>query len=69
MQYKDRNKQVKEIGKELRVGSILEGSVRKAGDRVRTSVQLIDVVSDSQVWSEIYDKNLIGCFLYTKPDS
>ena len=62
MQYKDRSKQVRDIGKELKVGSILEGSVRKAGDRVRTSVQLIDVFSDSQTWFEIYDENLEDIF-------
>jgi adenylate cyclase len=43
MQYKGTAKSVAEIGRELQVGTVLEGSVRKAGDRLRVTAQLIDV--------------------------
>jgi adenylate cyclase len=62
MAYKGTTKTVREIGHELKVGSILEGSVRKAGDRVRITVQLIDVRSEEHVWSERYDRELADVF-------
>jgi adenylate cyclase len=62
MQYREHAKQISDIGRELKVGSILEGSVRKAGNRVRTSVQLIDIAADRHVWSEIYDSSLEDIF-------
>jgi len=62
MQYKGQIKRLAEIGQELKVGSILEGSIRRAGSRVRTAVQLIDVVADRQVWSEVYDTTLEDVF-------
>jgi len=62
MQYKDQIKRLTEIGEELKVGSILEGSIRRAGSRVRTSVQLIDVAADRQIWSEVYDRTLEDVF-------
>jgi adenylate cyclase len=62
MGYKGTTKAAREIGRELKVGSILEGSVRKAGDRVRITVQLIDVRSEEHVWSERYDRELADVF-------
>jgi len=62
MQYKGQIKRLTEIGEELKVGSILEGSIRRAGSRVRTSVQLIDVAADRQIWSEVYDRTLEDVF-------
>jgi class 3 adenylate cyclase/TolB-like protein/Flp pilus assembly protein TadD len=62
MQYRETGKSVAEIGQELRVGTILEGSVRKAGDRLRITAQLIDVVSQGHLWSEDYDRELTDVF-------
>ena len=62
MKYKQANRTVGEIGRELKVGTILEGSVRKAGDRVRISVQLIDVGSESPIWAQKYDRDMRNVF-------
>jgi TolB-like protein len=51
-----------EIAKELKVSYILEGSVRKAGDKVRITAQLIDAVHDRHLWSETYDRELTDIF-------
>ena len=61
MQYKKTGKSIAEIGRELRVGTILEGSVRKAGDRLRITAQLIDVASQGHLWSQDYDRTLRTC--------
>jgi adenylate cyclase len=53
--YKGRAVDVKQVGRELGVRYILEGSVRRAGPRVRVSAQLIDAVSGEHIWSERYD--------------
>ena len=55
MQYKGAKVSVTEIAKELGVTNILEGSVRKSGDHVRITVQLIDAVNEKHLWSEDYD--------------
>jgi TolB-like protein/Tfp pilus assembly protein PilF len=62
MPYRGKEKNVKEIGKALGVSTILEGSVRKAGNRVRVNVQLINAQNDQHVWSEVYDRDLIDVF-------
>ena len=62
MKYKGAQKTVAEIGKELNVGSVLEGSVRKAGDKVRITVQLIDTSREEPRWSEEYDRDLSDVF-------
>jgi TolB-like protein/class 3 adenylate cyclase/Flp pilus assembly protein TadD len=62
MQYKKTGKGVAEIGRELQAGTILEGSVRKAGDRLRITAQLIDVASQGHLWSEDYDRDLTDVF-------
>jgi TolB-like protein/KaiC/GvpD/RAD55 family RecA-like ATPase/Flp pilus assembly protein TadD len=62
MRYKKTEKAMKEIGRELEVGSILEGSFRKAGNRIRVTTQLIDVVTDSHLWAQNYDRNLDDIF-------
>jgi TolB-like protein/Tfp pilus assembly protein PilF len=62
MKYKQARKSVSEIGRELRVGTILEGSVRKAGARVRVTVQLIDVGSETPVWAQKYDREMKNVF-------
>jgi adenylate cyclase len=62
MGYKGTTKKLGEIGRELDVGSILEGSVRKAGNRIRITAQLIDVVGDRHLWAQNYDRNLDDIF-------
>ncbi|HYC12411.1 MAG TPA: hypothetical protein VEC02_07135, partial [Nitrososphaerales archaeon] len=62
MGYKGTTKKVKEIGRELEVGSVLEGSFRKAGDKIRVTTQLIDVARDRHLWAQNYDKNLDDIF-------
>jgi TolB-like protein/Tfp pilus assembly protein PilF len=62
MGYKGTTKKVKEIGRELEVGSVLEGSFRKAGNRIRVTTQLIDVAHDRHLWAQNYDRNLDDIF-------
>ncbi len=62
MKYRQVNKTVGEIGRELKVGTILEGSVRKAGSRLRITVQLIDVGSEAPIWAQKYDRELEDVF-------
>ena len=62
MKYKQTNKSAGEIGRELKVGTILEGSVRKAGSRVRITIQLIDVGSEAPIWAQKYDRELEDVF-------
>jgi adenylate cyclase len=62
MGYKGTSKKVKEIGRELEVGSILEGSLRKAGNRIRITTQLIDVASDEHLWVQSYERELDDVF-------
>jgi TolB-like protein/Tfp pilus assembly protein PilF len=58
MQYKSTNKSVQQIGRELGVSHLLEGSVRRAGDRVRITAQLIRVSDETHLWAESYERNL-----------
>jgi TolB-like protein/class 3 adenylate cyclase len=58
MQYKQARKPLPEIAKELNVDGIVEGTVMRAGDRVRITAQLIDARSDRHLWSERYDREL-----------
>jgi TolB-like protein/tetratricopeptide (TPR) repeat protein len=62
MRYKKTEKMVEEIGRELKAGSILEGSFRKAGNRIRVTTQLIDVAADKHLWAQNYDRNLDDIF-------
>ena len=62
MGYKDGEKKIDEIARELKVGTILEGSVRKAGDKLRITVQLIDSESSDHLWSESYDREMKDVF-------
>ena len=62
MKYKGTNQAIAEIGRDLQVGTILEGSVRKAGNQVRIAAQLIDVASQAHLWSEDYDRSLEDIF-------
>ncbi len=60
--FKGSTKKLAEIGKELQVDHILEGSVRKSGDRIRVTAQLIEVKSDTHLWSETYTRELDDIF-------
>lgn len=60
--FKGRNLEITEIAERLDVGHILEGSVRKAGDRIRITAQLIDARSDTHLWSEAFDRDLADVF-------
>lgn len=62
IKYKDGKKSAEEIGRELKVGTILEGSVRKAGDNFRISVQLIDTETSEHLWGENYDRKIEDIF-------
>ena len=56
--YKTVTKTLPEIGRELGVANIIEGSVRRSGDRVRITVQLIDAKTDEHLWAENYERDL-----------
>jgi adenylate cyclase len=60
--YKGKKVQIPAVAQRLRVGTILEGSVRRAGDRVRITAQLIDAKFDSHLWAESYDRRLEDVF-------
>src|SRR5216110_2715593 len=62
MQYRGRPTNLREIGKALGVSNILEGSVRRSGNRVRVNVQLIDAATDEHVWANDYDRDLTDVF-------
>jgi serine/threonine protein kinase/tetratricopeptide (TPR) repeat protein len=61
-QFKGRNADVREIGRKLDVGAVLEGSVRRSGNRLRVSAQLINAKDGYQLWSESYDRDLADVF-------
>ena len=60
--FKGQNTDIREIGIQLNVDRILEGSVRKAGNRVRITAQLINAADGYHIWSENYDRNLTDIF-------
>jgi TolB-like protein len=60
--YKGREVGAPQIGRELKVSHILEGSVRKSGEQVRITAQLIDAANDRHVWSQTYDRKLDDIF-------
>jgi TolB-like protein/cytochrome c-type biogenesis protein CcmH/NrfG len=60
--YKDKPVHMKQIAEELGVGYVVEGSVRKVGDRVRITAQLNDVATGSHVWAERYDRSIADVF-------
>ncbi len=62
MQYKNTKKDIKTIGRELSARYIIEGNVRKFGDDLRITAQLIDVDSDTQLWAETYKGKLADVF-------
>ena len=63
MSYRGKTSNVRDIGKALGVSAVLEGSVRRAGNRVRVSVQLIDATNDEHIWANDYDRDLTDVFM------
>jgi TolB-like protein len=61
--FKGQNQDIMEIGNALKVDTVLEGSVRKSGTRLRITAQLIDVANGYHLWSETYDRELIDVFV------
>jgi adenylate cyclase len=60
--FKGKNLDIREIGEQLDVGAVVEGSVRKAGDRLRITAQLIQVADGFHLWSETYERQLDDVF-------
>jgi serine/threonine protein kinase/tetratricopeptide (TPR) repeat protein len=60
--FKGKNEDIGEIGRKLKVATVLEGSVRKAGNRLRVTAQLVRVADGSNLWSERYDRQLEDVF-------
>ena len=60
--FKDRNEDMRDIGRKLGVDTLLEGSVRKSGERVRITAQLINTSDGTHIWSERFDRNIEDVF-------
>jgi serine/threonine-protein kinase len=60
--FKGRNEDVRQIGTALGVGAVLEGSVQRAGDRLRITAQLVNTVDGFELWSESFDRNVADVF-------
>ena len=60
--FKGKSPEMAEVAAKLKVSTVLEGSVRRAGDRLRITVQLIDVAKDEHIWSERYDRTMDDVF-------
>ena len=61
--FKGRDVDVREVGRRLNVGTVLEGSVRRAGDRLRVTAQLIDATDGYHLWSSTYERRLADVFV------
>ena len=61
--YKGTTKSVGEVGRELNVGSVLEGNIRMMGSRVRVSVQMVDSSSEEHLWASSYDREMSDIFV------
>jgi len=61
--YKGKAANIREVARDLGVDYVVEGSVRKAGDRIRVTVQLIDATQDQHIWAERYDRKLEDVFV------
>jgi len=62
MSYKKKEKKAADIGRELKAGALVEGSVRKAGNKIRVTAQLVDANTEGHLWSSRYDRNLEDIF-------
>src|SRR5687768_8546401 len=61
MVFKGTSRRASEIGEALRVDYLVEGSVRREGDRVRITARLVETVGETHLWSEAYERNLVDC--------
>jgi len=64
MEYRNTTKNLKTIGAELGVATVLEGGVQRVGDRVRINVQLIDAATDDHLWADTYDRRLTAANIF-----
>ncbi len=62
MTYKKKDKKISEVAKELKIGTLVEGSVRKAGNRIRVTAQLINARTEAHLWADNYDRDLNDIF-------
>jgi TolB-like protein len=60
--FRGKDQDLRQIGRRLRVETILEGSVRRAGNRIRVTAQLIRLADESQLWSDRYDREMTDIF-------
>jgi adenylate cyclase len=60
--FKGRSVDIRDVGRDLGVRSVLEGSIRRAGERVRITAQLIDAVTGAHLWADRYDRDLTDIF-------
>jgi serine/threonine-protein kinase len=60
--FRGKEQDLRTISERLKVGTILEGSVRRAGNRIRVTAQLIKIANDSHLWSEVYDREMTDIF-------
>ena len=60
--FKGKNEDIREIGKKLNVAHVVEGSVRRSGDRLRVTCQLVSVKNGFHLWSETYDRPMNDAF-------
>ncbi|HJT46469.1 MAG TPA: adenylate/guanylate cyclase domain-containing protein [Chthoniobacterales bacterium] len=62
MQYKGRARNLRDIGRQLGVAHVVEGSVQRAGNRIRVNAQLVDARTDAHLWAQVYDRDLADVF-------
>ena len=62
MQWEGKRPSVREVANQLGVGTVLEGSVQREGDRVRVNVQLVDAATDTHLWADTFDRNADDLF-------
>jgi TolB-like protein/Tfp pilus assembly protein PilF len=63
MKYKGTSKTISEVGRDLNVGNVLEGSVRKAGEKVRITIQLVETAKEEPRWSQVYEREIKDIFV------
>ena len=64
MEYRDTTKNLRQVGQELGVGTVVEGAVQRVGDNVRITAQLIDASTDEHIWAKAYDRQLSAANLF-----
>jgi len=60
--FRDQSPDIKDVGKKLNVRYVLEGSIRKSGNRIRVNAQLIDATTGGHIWADRYDRNIEDIF-------